>query len=415
MMMAEKTFLEFFAGIGLVHLGLRSTGWRCVYANDISEKKQAMYLDEFPDASYFHLEDIWQTENVLELIRQPALLATASFPCVDLSLAGHMRGLKGEHSSSLFGFLEVLRRLKAQNKMPPLVMLENVLGLLTGQQGKDFEETCLALAELGFWIDAFVVDAKHFTSQSRPRLFIVGVLKEAIPPEGITSFHPLWNERVTARSHTCPSRLSTALLKLKLPTGWIAFDLPELPSVQRDLATMIDLDDSQAWWSEAEVVKHFDRMSDLHRLRVEKLMASKQLWVGAMFRRVREGKTKSEVRFDGLAGCLRTAKGGSGKQIVVVIDGGKLMMRWMTPVEYARLQGAPDFNIQRTRNEALTGFADAVCVPVIDWVARHVLAPVAAHLGYQTAQAKHSSREQFQLPFDGLRPAMPVTVAAVPS
>jgi DNA (cytosine-5)-methyltransferase 1 len=156
-------------------------------------------------------------------------------------------------------------------------------------------------------------------------------------------------------------------------------------------------------------------MSDLHRLRVEKLIASKQLWVGAMFRRVREGKTKSEVRFDGLAGCLRTAKGGSGKQIVVVIDGGKLKMRWMTPVEYARLQGAPDFNIQRTRNEALTGFADAVCVPVIDWVARHALAPVAAHLGYQTAQAKNSGREQFQLPFDGLRPAMPVTLAAVPS
>lgn len=409
--MAEKTFLEFFAGIGLVHLGLHPSGWRCVYANDISEKKQTMYLDEFPGAAYFHLEDIWQTDKVLERIKQPALLATASFPCVDLSLAGHMKGLKGEHSSSLFGFLEVLRRLKEQRKMPPMVLLENVIGLLTGHQGKDFEETCLALAELGYWLDVFVVDAKHFTPQSRPRLFIVGVLKEAIPSEAAVSSHSLWRERIKARRHTCPVRLAEALQKLKLPTGWLAFDLPELPPVQRNLAALIDLDNQQDWWSEAEVVKHFERMSDLHRLRVEKLMASNQLWVGAMFRRVREGKTKSEARFDGLAGCLRTAKGGSGKQIVVVIDGGKLKMRWMTSVEYARLQGAPDFNIQRTRNEALTGFADAVCVPVIDWVARHALAPVAAHLGHQTTRKKSASREQCQLPFDELPAAKAANAA----
>ena len=42
----QPGFLEFFAGIGLVHMGLRKSGWRCVYANDISEKKMEMYLHE---------------------------------------------------------------------------------------------------------------------------------------------------------------------------------------------------------------------------------------------------------------------------------------------------------------------------------------------------------------------------------
>lgn len=57
-------------------------------------------------------------------------------------------------------------------------------------------------------------------------------------------------------------------------------------------------------------------------------------------------------------------------------------MRWMSAVEYARLQGAPDYKFNVRRNQALTGFADAVCVPVIEWIDRHVLAPAATQQGY---------------------------------
>lgn len=397
-MTTEKTFLEFFAGIGLVHRGLQRSGWRCVYANDICEKKQAMYLDEFPAASYFHREDIWQTDRILEEITEPAWLATASFPCTDLSLAGQQKGLQGQHSSTLFGFLAVMKRLQEIGRMPPVVMLENVTGLLTGNQGKDFEETCQAVANLGFYLDSFIVDAKHFTPQSRPRLFLVGVTKPLLPPQPPTLRHPLWHARNKQRQGTSSARLYEAMRKIQLPTGWLAFNLPELPPEQRHLASVIELDEKQDWWSEAEVRKHFERMSDLHRGRVETLMKSKQLSVGAMFRRIRAGTTRAEVRFDGLAGCLRTAKGGSGKQIVVVIEAGKLKMRWMSPLEYARLQGVPDFNICRPRNQSLTGFADAVCVPAIEWIAQHVLNPLIAGSENRVASIP-SAKEQVCLPF----------------
>jgi DNA (cytosine-5)-methyltransferase 1 len=393
-MTTEKTFLEFFAGIGLVHYGLQRAGWRCVYANDICAKKQAMYLDEFPDASYFHREDIWQTDRILAQINAPATLATASFPCIDLSLAGYRKGLQGEHSSTLFGFLAVMKRLQERHQMPPLVMLENVTGLLTGNQGKDFEETCQAVAELGFYLDAFILDAKHFTPQSRPRLFLVGVAKSLLPSTLPLRANPLWHARLKQRQATSSAKLYEALRTIKLPTGWIAFDLPPLPPEQRQLASVIDFDAAQEWWSEEEVRKHFDRMSDLHRRRVEALLQSKQRWVGAMFRRIRTGTTRSEVRFDGLAGCLRTAKGGSGKQIVVVIEAGRLRMRWMTPVEYARLQGVPDFNIRRPRIQALTGFADAVCVPAIEWIAEHILNPLVSGVDKRATYT-----EQSRLPF----------------
>ena len=86
-------------------------------------------------------------------------------------------------------------------------------------------------------------------------------------------------------------------------------------------------------------------------------------------------------RFDGVAGCLRTPRGGSGKQIVVAIDRGSLRMRWMSPREYARLQGAPTFPLAANTIQNLFGFGDAVCVPVIQWIDEHVLSPVFAGAG----------------------------------
>lgn len=91
-------FAEFFAGIGLVRLGLERSGWTCAFANDIDPKKLEMYRALFPDADeHFSLGDIRQVEarNLPEVD-----LATASFPCTDLSLAGGRAGLAGEHSSA---------------------------------------------------------------------------------------------------------------------------------------------------------------------------------------------------------------------------------------------------------------------------------------------------------------------------
>jgi DNA (cytosine-5)-methyltransferase 1 len=86
---------------------------------------------------------------------------------------------------------------------------------------------------------------------------------------------------------------------------------------------------------------------------------------------------RTEVRFDGIAGCLRTTKGGSARQIVIVVKGRKLMMRWMSPREYARLQGAAHYKlVGDNKNQQMFGFGDAVCVPVIEWIDEQVLTPL---------------------------------------
>ena len=376
----EKTFLEFFAGIGLVHLGLRKSGWRCVYANDISEKKKEMYLDEFPDADYYHREDVWNTEAVAGRIREPALLATASFPCTDLSVAGLMKGLEGEHSGSLFGFVKVLDELRKRRSLPKIVLIENVVGLLTSKNGEDFKTTCRAIADLGFHLDALIVDAKYFTPQSRRRLFILGVAEDAVPTSAARQNTSLWETRLNRRADACGTRLRSAMEETRLSTGWLAFDVPNLASSPARISDVIDTDESQAWWSDEELDKHMARTSEAHRRKIEALRESGATWVGTMFRRIRNGTTRVEARFDDIAGCLRTANGGSARQIVIVVKEGRIRMRWMSPREYARLQGAPEFNIQRGVNQSLTGFGDGVCVPVIEWIDENILSVAATHL-----------------------------------
>ena len=238
---------------------------------------------------------------------------TASFPCIDLSLAGHYRGLDGDHSSTFFGFAKVLEALK--DRRPPLVMLENVTGFLSSRKGQDFATAARRLAELGYWLDAFVLDACHFTPQSRPRVFVIGMAPELKPKdEGCQGL------LVAGRAGRRPAPEPVIRMKrsLDLSTGWVTLPLPDPPERQSMLTEMIDTDDGQAWWDEGDVQRHYGLMSNLHRRQLDEILASKRTWVGTAFRRTRAG-VRAEVRFDGLAGCLRTPKGGSAKQIVVAV------------------------------------------------------------------------------------------------
>jgi DNA (cytosine-5)-methyltransferase 1 len=121
-------------------------------------------------------------------------------------------------------------------------------------------------------------------------------------------------------------------------------------------------------------------MKESHRERVAQLARDERTTYRTFFRRRREGQQRAEVRNDDLSGCLRTAVGGSGKQFLIKAGKGCIKMRAMTPREYARLQGVPDeYPINVNGVQALTGFGDAVCVPAISWIAKHILNPLAEH------------------------------------
>lgn len=94
------------------------------------------------------------------------------------------------------------------------------------------------------------------------------------------------------------------------------------------------------------------------------------------YRRTRNGVATWEVRPEDISGCLRTARGGSSKQAVVRAGNRRVQVRWMTPLEYARLMGAEDYNLVGARtNQALFAFGDAVAVPAVEWLGQHYLLP----------------------------------------
>lgn len=163
----QFTAVEFFAGIGLVRLALESQGWKVVFANDIDPDKLEMYEAKF-GREHFHLGDI----HDIDPDQVPTVdLFTASFPCNDLSIAGRWEGLNGKESSAFWGLIRLLREMG--ERRPPLVMLENVVGFLMSHGGRDLEQALLALNELGYAVDAFILNALRWVPQSRARLFVV--------------------------------------------------------------------------------------------------------------------------------------------------------------------------------------------------------------------------------------------------
>lgn len=99
--------------------------------------------------------------------------------------------------------------------------------------------------------------------------------------------------------------------------------------------------------------------------------------VGGVYRRTRDGQQRAEVRFDDVAGCLRTPVGGSSRQTVFVITRGKVRSRLLSPREAARLMGLDDdYILPRNYNQAYHLAGDGVAVPVVRHIASELLEPI---------------------------------------
>ena len=356
-----KTFGEFFAGIGLMRIGLERAGWRVSFANDIDEDKRRMYRDQFGVSREFVLGDV----HKLEAREIPNIaLATASFPCNDLSLAGARAGLAGEQSSAFWGFVSILTKMG--KRRPPMVLLENVTGFLTSHNGNDFRDALLALNGLGYAVDALIIDAGRFVPQSRQRLFVIATK---------TSDVSALNETPKFYQSDCrPSALADFIM-WNADINWRIRRLPPLPTTKAKLSDILqDLSpNSKMWWSRERAEYLLNQMSPKHRAEAETMIQGNHVTYGTVFRRVRNERSMAELRTDGIAGCLRTPRGGSGRQILFAAGKGRFAVRLLTPRECARLMGADDFAIRVPLNQAFFGFGDAVCVPVIEWIGRNYL------------------------------------------
>lgn len=369
------SFYEFFAGGGMARAGL-GEGWACLFANDFDPKKGASYAANW-GAAELKIDDV----AALTTADLPAGadLAWASFPCQDLSLAGAGAGLKGERSGTFWPFWELMKDLAAEGRAPRLIALENVCGALTSHGGKDFAAIGAALAGAGYRFGALVLDAVHFLPQSRPRLFIVAVREETPLPAGLVGAEPgePW--------HTGSLVEAYGKLSARSQKAWLWWRLPAPPARQSTFADVIeDKPKGVSWHTAAETKKLLRMMSEINRAKVVAAMLTNRRMVGGIYKRTRldeHGRKvqRAEIRFDDVAGCLRTPAGGSSRQTIMIVEGGKVRSRLLSPREAARLMGLADtYRLPENYNEAYHLAGDGLAVPVVRFLAVNILEPILA-------------------------------------
>lgn len=382
---ADFKFYEFFAGGGMARAGL-GDGWDCLFANDFDPMKGRVYRDNWGGGHDLLVEDI----NKITPAELPAQadLVWASFPCQDLSLAGNYSGIghwqdkEQTRSGTFWPFWRLMRGLMDEGRAPKMIVLENVYGVLTSNEGKDFAAIGSAFSGAGYRFGAMVIDARHFVPHSRPRVFVVGIRRDVSIPTALVSKSPskLWHPNGLVEAH---KGLSNEARK-----GWVWWNLPAPAARTQTFTDLIENEPKGVKWdTEAQTKKLLAMMSDVNKEKLREVQKSGKRVVGGVYKRTRKDENgnkvqRAEVRFDDVAGCLRTPSGGSSRQSILLVEGKRVRSRLLSPREAARLMGLPDTYVLPTNyNDAYHVAGDGVAVPVVRHLAKSIFEPIVGASG----------------------------------
>ena len=166
-----------FSGIGGFELGIiDAIGERADFVaySEIDKYASAIYQKHFP--THKNYGDITKI-NEKEL--PDFELLVGGFPCQSFSIAGKRQGFNDTRGTLFFDIARIIRE-----KQPRLLLLENVKGLLSHEQGATFYTIISTLDELGYDCQWQVLNSKNFgVPQNRERIFIIGHLRGTSRPE----------------------------------------------------------------------------------------------------------------------------------------------------------------------------------------------------------------------------------------
>lgn len=329
----QWTFIDLFAGIGGIRLGLESLGLQCVFSSEWNRFSQITYEANFGEKPAGDITEI----NPFEIPDHDIL--TGGFPCQPFSIAGvsKKKSLGRDH-----GFLDKTQGTLFFNvakilevKRPKAFLLENVKNLRSHNKGMTFKVIQETLVNLGYWVFDAILDGKHYVPQHRERIFIVGFRNDSFPlrpdfrfPVQITkslSLSQIIESRVNAK-YILNDRLWTYLkqyaAKHKAKGNGFGFGLANLNGSTRTLSARYYKDGSE-----------------------------------------------------------------------ILIPRKKGNPRRLTPRECARLQGFPDsFKIPVSDAQAYRQFGNSVVVPLINAVGKEVMKVLSDLSDQRQAQSQHSRR-----------------------
>ena len=333
-------FIDLFAGIGGLRRGFDAIGGKCVFTSEWNTYSQLTYLSNYQDGSdHVMAGDI--TKIASEEI-PPHDVLVAGFPCQPFSIAGvskknalgRKHGFACEAQGTLF--FDVARIIACHQ--PQVFLLENVKNLVNHDKGNTFRVIRETLKrELGYHVQWRVVDAKSFVPQHRERIFIVGFREESDFNFGNIKFpDPLMGPKLQTILH--PEDGSEA------PEGHFTSGKKAVVAARYTLTDHL--------WS------YLQGYAEKHRA------AGNGFGFGLCDR-------------NDVARTLSARYYKDGSEILIKQVGKN--PRRLTPRECARLmgfdkQGEAKFKIPVSDTQAYKQFGNAVVVPVVETVARH-LAP----------------------------------------
>lgn len=332
---SKFTFIDLFAGIGGIRRGFESIGGRCVFTSEWDLNSQKTYRANFPHDDHEIAGDITKI-SAIDIPSHDVLLA--GFPCQPFSIAGvskknslnRSHGFADETQGTLF--FDIARIIK--HHQPQAFMLENVKNLKSHDKGNTFRVIYDVLTkELGYHVETRIIDGKSFSPQHRERIFIVGFREK----NGFT-----FNNLTVPDSSKGPK-----------------------------LGSILHPQDG----TETD-----PRFLDADGKILEKYTLTPKLWE-YLQRYSEKHKAKGNGFGFGLVGPNDTTRTLSaryykdGSEILVNQPGNR--PRRLTPRECARLMGfekpgETKFHIQVSDTQAYRQFGNAVVVPVIEAVAKHM-------------------------------------------
>jgi DNA-cytosine methyltransferase len=151
-----------FTGIGGADLGFEWAGFDIKWQCEFDSWKQQVLRAHWPDVPLY--------DDITTMSEAPSVdVMIGGFPCQDLSVAGRRKGFSGERSVLAFEFLRV-----AESLQPRWIVLENVPGLLSSNNGRDFARLIDEVVGCGYGVAWRILDARYFgVPQRRRRVFIV--------------------------------------------------------------------------------------------------------------------------------------------------------------------------------------------------------------------------------------------------
>lgn len=355
--MTELQEVSLFSGIGGISLGLERAGVHTALLCEYDKHARAILKRHYPEAVIHN--DV--TELTADDCRAAGAVPgrtvlTAGWPCQGNSVAGARGGMDDPRSGLWSHVVRLLADLR-----PAWFIGENVPGLLSVNDGRDFSTVVHDLARLGYGFTWRILDARHFgVPQRRRRIVIVGRLGDTgaapaqvlLEPEGVPG-DPA--QGITPRKSASRSA----------PDGVEAGRAVGILGDHAHTLTAEGQDASEDGTGRGRPVIAFS-------LKSAPGGADDNFAQGGRLVAFAENQRGELVTGDTLS-ALSTGGGKPGQGYPAVTDG--VIVRTLSPIECERLQGYPDdWTVGQSNSQRYKQLGNSVAVPVFEWVGRRLVA-----------------------------------------